>query len=212
MAEVRPEPVLSTGTPEPPAPAPMLPAKSYRPRDECAALPEFPAFRDKLFSAIRARDVAALLPLFATDVRLDFGGGAGREELGKRLTSSPGLWDSLAGIVPLGCAADGGIATLPWIFSRVPDDIDPGVTMLATGPAVAVRKSAEPEAKVMRRLDWNLIAVNPPSSAKDIFVKVAGDGATGYVARKDLRSVLDYRLVADRGAQGWQITAFVAGD
>jgi len=39
-----------------------------------------------------------------------------------------------------------------------------------------------------------------------------GGSAEGFVAADRLRSPLGYRLLANRTAEGWKLTAFLAGD
>ena len=183
--------------------------------DECAKLPGFAAFREKLFVAVKARDAGALAALADPAVHLDFGGGAGRDELTKRLTAAtgPGLWSELAALAPLGCAADAGVATLPWIFARVPEDADPFRTMLVTGLAVPMRGKATATAKPVRTLDWALVTLSGMGfDPKAPYAKVEAGGATGFVETARLRSVIDYRLIAERKGEGWAIVAFIAGD
>ena len=192
------------------------PLAAYPPRDECAKLPGFPAFREAVFAATTRRDGEALVALADADIHLDFGGGAGRDELRKRLADSKsGLWGEIAGLATLGCAADGTVATLPAIFSRVPDDVDPGRTMLVTGSQVPLWHKPSPNAPEVRTLDWALVTLkgedfDPAAKYAEI---TAADGSSGYVATAKLRSLLDYRLVADKTEGGtYRITALIAGD
>ena len=188
----------------------------YLPRDECAKLPDFSAFREAVFAATAKRDGEALAALADPDIRLDFGGGAGRDELRKRLAEpNSGLWSEIATLASLGCAADGTVATLPAIFSRVPDDVDAGRTMLITGSAVPLRRKPSPGAPMVRTLDWALVTLkgdgfDPASKYAEV---TAADGSSGFVATAKLRSLLDYRLIADRTEGGtYRITALIAGD
>ena len=218
-------PALPPATPTPsadpsPSPAPESdapkPLASYVPRDECAKLPGFSAFRDAVVTATAKRDGEALVALADPDVNLDFGGGAGRDELRKRLADSKGaLWGEIGALAALGCAADGSVATLPAIFSRVPDDVDPGRTMLVTGSEVPLRGKPSPGAPEVRKLDWALVTLkgdgfDPAARYAEV---VASDGSSGFVATAKLRSLLDYRLVADKSEGGtYRITALIAGD
>lgn len=201
----------------PPAPvsAPAL-AASYPPRDECTKLPGFAAFREALFAAVAKRDAVALTGLADPAVNLDFGGGSGPDELRKRLDGNPALWGELAALADLGCAADGGVATLPWIFSRMPDSIDAFQTVLVTGRGVPLRAKPAADARELAKLDWALVeAVGPPDSAAALREVTSGpksEGVRGFVESAKLRSLLDYRLIADRQDGEWKITAFVAGD
>ena len=199
--------------PEPDAPKPLA---SYVPRDECVKLPGFSAFRDAVFAATAKRDGEALVALADPDVNLDFGGGAGRDELRKRLADPKGaLWGEIAALATLGCAADGTVATLPAIFSRVPDDVEPVRTMLVTGSDVPLRRKPSPAAPEVRKLDWALVTLkgdgfDPAAKYAEV---TATDGSTGFVATAKLRSLLDYRLVADKSEGGtYRITALIAGD
>ena len=218
-----PEP---SATPSPsakssPTPVPELsglpkPLTAYVPRDECVTLPGFATFREAVFAATAKRDGEALAALADPDIRLDFGGGAGRDELRKRLVDpKSGLWSEIAALAPLGCAADGTVATLPAIFSRVPDDVDPGRTMLVTGSAVPLRGKPSPGAPMVRTLDWALVTLkgdgfDPASKYAEV---TAADGSSGFVATAKLRSLLDYRLIADKTEGGaYRITALIAGD
>ena len=210
-----PSPTFSATPPAAP-PASAKPLAAYPPRDECAKLPGFPAFRGALFAATAKRDGEALVALADPDVRLDFGGGAGREELRKRLADSmSGLWGEIAALATLGCAADGTVATLPAIFSRVPDDIEPVRTMLVTGSDVPLRRKPSSAAPQVRKLDWALVTLkgdgfDPAARYAEV---TASDGSAGFVATAKLRSLLDYRLIADRTEGGaYRITALIAGD
>ena len=215
-------PATATLSAEPsatPAPEPRdapKPLAAYVPRDECAKLPGFSAFRDAVVAATAKRDGEALVALADPDVHLDFGGGAGRDELRKRLADAKGaLWGEIGALAALGCAADGSVATLPAIFSRVPDDVDPGRTMLVTGSEVPLRGKPSPGAPELRKLDWALVTLkgdgfDPAAKYAEV---VASDGSSGFVVTAKLRSLLDYRLVADKSEGGtYRITALIAGD
>lgn len=199
----------AAGTAPPPA------AASYQPKDECSALPGFAAFRDKLATAVRRRDGEALAALADPAVRLDFGGGAGSDELRQRLARRPDLWSELAELLPLGCAADGGLATLPWIFSRMPESADPLRNLLVMGEKVALRDKPSPTATTRAELSWALVEqVGEASDTAKPFTEVqTADGTRrGFIETGKLRGLLDYRVIAEPQAGGWAITAFIAGD
>jgi hypothetical protein len=186
----------------------------YPPRDECARLPGFAAFRDKLSAAAKAKDPEALAALADPAVHLDYGGGAGVEELRKRLTDPrTALWSELADLLSLGCAADRGVATLPWVFARVPETADPYKTMLVLGTGVPLRETAAAKAKPMRTLDWALVEIAGTGfDPKAPYTEVTVGGARGFVETSKLRSIIDHRVIADRSGGEWRITAFIAGD
>lgn len=207
-----PEP-LSSPTPiasaEPTSPAGL----SYAPQDDCATAPGWSAFRKSLASAVRARDSVALAALASPDVTLDYGGGSGGEELQKRLADPERqLWQELEAILPLGCAVEGGLAAMPWVFWNVPDDIDSYNAMLVNGKDVALRDA--PNGKDKGNVGWFIVGIDPMDfkpGAKMTRVTLA-NGEKGWIETAKLRSLLDYRLIAEPKDDTWQITAFIAGD
>ncbi|MDE2563731.1 MAG: hypothetical protein KGL48_15930 [Sphingomonadales bacterium] len=206
----------ASSSPAPPAkPAPVT-EQSFAPRDECSRLPGWPAFRDKLARAVADKDVRAFAALAAHDVKLDYGGGSGRRELRERLGDpARGLWRELAQILPLGCSDANGILALPWYFWNLPIDIDPHAAMLVTGDAVPLRAKPDPDARVLATLDWPVVALPPGKfdpAARYTPVRTRAGKLDGYVLTAKLRSVLAYRLVAERQGSDWKLTAFIAGD
>jgi len=207
----QPEPVASPTE----AAIPAAKATPYPPRDECAKLPGFAAFRDRLSAAAKARDAEAFAALADPGVHLDFGGGAGLDELKKRLAAKDApLWAEIDALAGLGCAVDKGVATLPWIFARVPESADPYKTMWVTGEDVRLRAKAAASAPGKARLEWALVTLAGDSfDPKAAFAEVlAADRSRGFVETAKLRSILDYRLIADRSGGEWKITALIAGD
>lgn len=198
------------------APPPRRPAAAFTPLETCNRLPGVAQFRAALIRAIRARDTAAFVALSAPRVKLDFGDGAGRAELRKRLSGADGrkLWAELDRIVPLGCAVQGRNLIMPSIFEHEWGDVDPFDVMVVTGANVTLRAGPSATARPIRTLSWALVE---PLSADDFEkafrqVKVHGGGPTGYIAANLLRSPLDYRMVASRVQGQWKIDAFLAGD
>ena len=191
-------------------------APPFAPIETCNRQPGAAQFRAALSRAVRARDAAALAALAAPDVKLDFGDGAGRAELRRRLTGVEGakLWRELDRILPLGCALQQGNLVMPSIFAHDFGEIDAFDVMVVTGANVSLRSGPSAAAKPIRLLSWSLVE---PLSGDDFErpfrrVRVHGGGPTGYVASAYLRSPLDYRLVVSRKGQDWRIDAFLAGD
>lgn len=192
---------------------------AFAPRDECRAIPGAASFLDALASAVKTRDSGALLALAADDVKLDFGGGEGKDELRARLEGKVAgygdLWHELSAVLPLGCAYDGSARTmtLPWYFAQDFGERDAFSTMLVIDPAAKLRARPEVDAKALRTLGWDAVEVPGSYDPEVKFTEVVlSDGTRGFVRTAALRSLIDYRLIAERKNDGWKIVAFIAGD
>ncbi|GAC1418214.1 MAG: hypothetical protein NVSMB69_18930 [Novosphingobium sp.] len=148
-------------------------------------------------------------------MKLDYGGGAGRAELMRRLRQSGGLWRDLATILPMGCSVEGGLAALPWFFWRIPNSVDPTTTMLVMGDAVPLRALPKASARIVGSLNWPMVELTGKSfdpAAPFARVRTRASGQDGYVETRHLRSLLARRIIAERKDDEWRITAIVAGD
>ena len=186
----------------------------WAPQDSCATEPGAAAFRQRLAAAVHARDVDALVALAAEDVRLDFGDGAGKEELRARLDDGAlGLWEELRTLMSLGCSinAQGGI-TIPWYFDQDLGNVDPLEAMIVTGENVPVHERALATSRRVASVSWNLVTLAGPLTDTRYQRVELPDGTTGYIATGQLRSLIDYRLIASSRNGRWRITSFVAGD
>lgn len=185
------------------------------PRDECGALDGADSFRKALADAVITRDTEALVALADADIKLDFGGGDGVAELRRRL-SDPGyhIWEELEKVMPLGCAVNsqGGI-TMPWYFAQDFGEIDGFSAMIVMGEDVPMRTAPRSDANMISSMSWDFVEMKSDLGGKEDFVAV-GDyrGGEGYIRQSKLRSLVDYRLIAERVGNQWMITAFVAGD
>ena len=199
---------------DPGAAGPRLAMGRYAPRDECADIEGAAAFRERLAAAVTARDTEALVALAASDIELDFGGGGGTAQLRALLEQSSGaLWQDLAELMELGCAANeqGGI-TIPWFFEQDLSLADPATAVLVTGEDVPVRERADPEMRPSRTISWDvvdIVAFDPEAPLQQVSL---ADETVGYVPTDKLRSLLDYRLIASSRNGRWRITSLIAGD
>lgn len=196
------------------AAAPLIKAASYPPRDDCSAQPGWPAFRARLEAVVARRDTEALAALTDPDVKLDFGGGYGLAEMKVRLNDKDyKLWDQITALLPLGCGVSDSYASMPWIFSNLPESTDPYSAMLVLGNEVPAFSKAGTSSPKVGTLNWSLVTIAEGSTPDEHFTKVSlPGGGTGFIESAKLRSVIDYRLIAERGKQGWRITHIIAGD
>ncbi|MWV27718.1 hypothetical protein [Aurantiacibacter rhizosphaerae] len=201
----------------------QLPAQQadgpWAPRNECNALPGAIDFQASLQAAIDTRDADALVALAAEDVKLDFGGGSGRAQLREKLAADDGaFWKTLEQLLNLGCAAgDETSITLPWYFAQtIP--VDPYMGAIVTGEDVPLYSAPAADASELATISWDAVERLPDDTQREGFERVAWtrpeseERVEGYIAKDKLRSMIDYRLIANRRNDRWRITALVAGD
>ena len=196
------------------AEAELLAKGRIPPRDTCADIEGAAAFRRALAESVEKRDEEALVALAAEDIELDFGGGAGRAELRKRLTDPAwNLWDELDELMELGCSANeqGGV-TIPSFFEEDLGSADPASAMLVTGEDVPVFEGPEADGQPVARVSWDVVEITNMQPDEPYQQVRLADGKLGYIATGNLRSMLDYRLIASSRNSKWSITSFVAGD
>lgn len=198
-----------------PTPAPTALANGqWAPQDTCDTVEGADLFRRQLATAVAARDADVLAALAADDVKLDFGGGAGRAELRRRLADeSAGLWGELDVLLKLGCSANrqGGI-TIPWIFDQDLGRIDPASTMLVIGEDVPVLDAPNAESRQLGTVSWDTVKITALQPDEPYQRVELAEETPGFIATDKLRSLLDYRLIASSRNGRWRITSFVAGD
>lgn len=197
----------------PASPAPLAQGK-WAPRDACTRVEGADAFRVRLAAAVEARDVEAFVGLAAEDVKLDFGGGAGSDELRRRLADPElGLWDELETLLALGCAVnDQGGITVPWLFEQDLGPADPFTSLLVTGENVPLLERPDPAGRPLAAISWDLVEIETFDPAATYQRVETPDGTTGFIATDRLRSPIDYRLSASSRNGRWRIVSFVAGD
>lgn len=206
-------------------PAPKGPATataSLAPQDQCASDAAFVAYRQKLQAAVTAKNFDQLKPLVNPAIKLDFGGGSGVDEFGKRLAEGDGSvrdpgpqWSKLAEVLTLGCSftGEGNLATMPYAFDHL-GDRDAFTTMMPRREGINLYETGAAGAKVVKKLGWDALTMMGTANAKDEYVAVKlDDGTEGFVSRGDARSIVDYRAMFTKGADGnWRMDAFVSGD
>lgn len=187
----------------------------FAPRDDCSGVPGAAEFRRSLAAAVLDRDADAVAALALPEVRLGFGDDDGRERLRERLREDDdGLMDELGRVLKLGCAVDsqGGL-TMPWYFAQELGDIDSYGAAFVTGENVPVLSKPDPQSATVESLSWELVELTEGLDPAWAYAPVkTPDGRTGFVSTANLRSLIDYRLLAVREGGDWRISAILSGD
>jgi hypothetical protein len=201
-------------------------AQKAPPVDEAARDPALVKARATVIAAVKRRDLKALNAHLHPQIKLDFGGGAGRARLARNLQRNPALWDEL-----LWCLENGGkfsekTFAAPYTFVVDHGEIDPFEAGVVVAENVPARAEPKADAAVVATYSHEVVTVknwwpqSPPSEApkpffaqrKDWVEIETKDKKKAYMEGRFVRSVVDYRAVFERYAGAWKISAFVAGD
>ena len=102
---------------------------------------------------------------------------------------------------------------MPYYWGEDLGTDDAYATFVVTGSDVPM-SAARDASGAASMLDWEVVTLidewNQDASGR-AHVRT-GDGREGYVDWANLRSQIDYRLIASNGENGWQIVVFIAGD
>jgi hypothetical protein len=193
------------------------------PIEQCGGDAAFDRFRRQLETAVARRDLHRINALMAPDIHLSFGSAVWAPKFRLHERSQPGggglwqnsLWDELAKVLRLGCgtARSGGVIQYrAWPAMFVTGAQLDGYETWVSLPGATQRRQPDPNAPILQRLPaWTVL--HELQEAVSPYMKVSTPkGRTGFVERDQLRSLIDYRLIAERRRGRWLITAFVAGD
>lgn len=186
------------------------------PVDETGLDESFSRFMERLRTAVAERDTDTVMTLAREDMMLGFGGG-GHKDLPQWL-SDGSLWQDLERITGLGSVRENENSYCVPYSACVPDDVakhhDLFATLIVVDPQAALLAEPTPDAKVVRRLDYDILTIDHNSSldSDDFYPVKHDDGSAGYIAQDHVRWMIGYRLYIYRGPQGWRITHLVSGD
>ncbi len=176
----------------------------------------------EMLAAAKAKDWKKLAPHVSERIELDFGGGAGRAELGKRLANRAGLWDELVWVLAHGGSfAKDGAFMAPYTFSADIGKLDPfeaGVLVAKAKVHAEPREDAAVLAELnrtaVRVVDWKTSGKTPsPFYRRQDWVQVEVAGKRkGWLQAKYVRSAVDFRAAIQKVGGVWKMNAFLAGD
>lgn len=197
------------------------------PVDEAGKDASFKLFRDKLISAVRARDAKYVLSVVDPNIKNGFGGEDGIANFKKQWkinsAKSP-LWDELLFVLTHGGAfqTEGRNKTFsaPYIYSSFPENLDAFDYSAIIEKNVKLLAKPSSSAQAVADLSYNIVKVDYQNSVKSrsnpdeyawLKVETLG-GKTGFVPGKFARSSTDYRAGFEKKRGQWKMIFFLAGD
>lgn len=208
----------------------LLPALAARtvaaaapPADQATRDPALVRVRAALLQAVAAKDFKQLQPHTDAKIQLDYGGGSGVAELGRRLARDKPLWDELRWVLEHGgrFEKDGGFCA-PYTFTADIGKLDVYEAGVIVSENVAARSQPRTDAPLVGTLgresvkvtDWRRSdkTARPFYNRRDwVKVDVPGKGAA-WIEAKHVRSAIDYRACFVKARDVWKMNFFIAGD
>ena len=193
-----------------------------RPVDEAVRQPDFFTFRAQLQAAVARHDTTAVIAALDPGVRLSFGAHGGLADF-RTMWLAPDrietLWREMGAVLALGGSFQSPTSFVaPYVFSEWPNTGPDAFDHVAViGSNVRVRAEARPDASVIARLSYKIVAVGSGSPARgpeatDWVAVRLENGKHGYISRAYVRSPVDYRILFSKSPRGWVVDSFVAGD
>ena len=198
------------------------------PVDEAKSNPSFLAFRTRLIEAVKRKDASYVLSITDPNIRINFGDGGGiaafRKEW-KNLGPSSRFWVEFLPVISNGGRFSkepterDGTFWAPYVFDQFPPELDATDYAAIFGNNVNLREAPELNSKVVTRLSYNIVRIEPETLPKSGLSEYPGwwqittlGGLKGFVKREYVRSPIDYRAGFEKKRGVWKMTVFVAGD
>lgn len=201
---------------------PARPAKPILPVNQSPRDPALVKVIAAMLAAAKAKDWNRLSPHVTERIQLDFGGGAGRAEFGRRLANRPGLWDELVWVLEHGGSfAKDGAFMAPYTFNADTGKLDPfeaGILVTKAKVHAEPREDAavlaELDRTAVKVVDWKHSEKKPsPFYRRTDWVQIELAGKRkGWLQAKHVRSVVDFRAAIQKVRGVWKMNTFIAGD
>ena len=200
----------------------MAADKPVLPVDEARRDPALVKVIAACIAAAKAKNFKALAPHVADKIELDYGGGHGRGEMGRRLAKAPQFWDELLWVLEHGGKFEkSGSFYAPYTFSADTGKLDVFESGVLVEKVKAHAESrpdapvvAEFDRSVVKVVDWKHSEKNPiPFYRRTDWVEIElADKRKAWIPAKSVRSTVDFRAGFTKMGGAWKMTQFIAGD
>lgn len=186
------------------------------PIDESSRDAAFEGVRNGLLIATSNRDASGVATFFADDALLDFGGGAGPDELIRRLRDPElgrALWEDLETVLRMGAvqtATDTFCMPYVWCAERVAAQMHTDMMAWVIDRIAVLRSAPDIESEVVELLRYDVLEIHGLENDWARVTTVMGEDA--WLHRSMYRTPYDFRILVKLRDGRWQVTAFIAGD
>lgn len=190
------------------------------PVDEAWKDPSLVSFRKDMLAAVKRRDVKYVIARSSRNIKLSFGGYAGRKTFREWLTVEDlreVYWQELEAVFTLGGVFTGkDTFCTPYVACvDIPGcpDCDPYDMVFVVSNDAAVYTAMTTASPVMARLSYDVLRMDYNRDVDEGWLAVElPDGRVGYATGPDFRMAVDHRALLRKTKGVWRIDVFVAGD
>ena len=190
------------------------------PVDEAWKDPSLVTFRKGMLAAVKRRDVKYVVARAARNIKLSFGGYAGRKTFRSWLTQEDVrdvYWQELEAVFSLGGVFTGkDTFCTPYVACvDVPGcpDCDPYEMVFVLSDNAAVHAAMSTASPVIARMSYDVLRMDYSRDVDEGWLAVElADGRVGFATGPDFRMAVDHRALLRKRKGVWQIDVFVAGD
>ena len=178
--------------------------------------PEAADLDRQLRRIVEIRDIEALAALSDRDVKLSFGGDAGRDTL-RDWAREDWFWEEWLRITKhppaLHGAGEGAFLSYPWTFADWPYELDAFTHVLGLEGAMLIQ-TPERGAPTVAEVGFAILQDRrdqreAPEGWRWLCVQ---GGPCGYAEEEDVASPIGWRAIFEKVDGAWRMRAFVAGD
>jgi hypothetical protein len=183
---------------------------------------------EQMHQVVKDKDVAALMDFIQDDIKVSFGGAYGHSgfrkywSLNSTEANNSEVWQELNTILSLGGTfVDNDNFSMPYIFTKFPEEYDPFEYSAITGENVRMRDQPSLDGKILDALSYEIVKVTYDENPKNQTINgetypwveiIRRNEQKGYVYGKFVRSPIDYRLNFTKINGEWKMNFFVVGD
>lgn len=195
------------------------------PVDEAKRAPGLADFRKKLEDAVKKKDKAAVVAALAPNVRTGNQQGVDAFTKAWKLDDpNSRFWTDMANALrqggSFGLQGGNNVFTVPHVYGRLPQNLDPAQYGVITGERVNVRKSPDRQGETITRLTYDIVKLAPNPEPKTETIDgethpwvpiILPDGQTGYVYGRYVRQANGLHAAFERVGDEWKLTYFGEG-
>lgn len=197
------------------------PARKMEPKDEAHRDPSLVAFIANMNTIVKERNATKLMALMGPVFKVEFHVGKGPvafKAYWHPENPKSEIWPLLERLLAIGGTFyTPTLFTIPYVYSRFPQDLDPWSSVVVVKEDVALRAEPKADAAVVQKLSNNVVRVDeefkPPVRLDKVeWLHVTTPDGAGYISTADIYSPVAHRIFFEKQQGQWRWLSLVAAD